>query len=176
MRSLALGIGLRQQPTLSLRLQHAVRLLQLSSQFAQELQTLIERNPFLESPESDSDSESPAVPVAAAGLAGHLARVVPGRFTASAAKNRRSGRIYVDYLRNDPGATAAAAFSCRARPGAPVSTPLTWEELTPTLRAADFNLNSIPERLANLRDDPWHDYDAQRRTLTKAMWAKLGAG
>ena len=118
----------------------------------------------------------PAVKKFAAALASHLARVVPQRFTASAAKNRRSGRIYVDYLRNDPGATAVAAYSCRARPGAPVSTPLTWEELTPTLRAADFNLNSIPERLAKLRDDPWRDYEARRRMLTKAMWAKLDVG
>lgn len=118
----------------------------------------------------------PAVKKFAAALAGHLARVVPRRFTASAAKTRRSGRIYVDYLRNDPGATAVAAFSCRARPGAPVSTPLRWDELTPILRAADFNLNSIPDRLAKLRDNPWRDYETQRRMLTKAMWGKLGVG
>jgi len=115
----------------------------------------------------------PAVKKFAAAVAGHLARVLPERFTASAAKSRRSGRIYVDYLRNDPGATAVAAYSCRARPGAPVSTPLAWEELTPALRAVDFNIDSVPQRLAALRDDPWHDYEAQRRVLTKAMWARL---
>ncbi|MFZ2853612.1 MAG: hypothetical protein WAZ34_05800 [Rhodocyclaceae bacterium] len=117
----------------------------------------------------------PAVKKFAAAVAGHLARVVPERFTASAAKSRRGGRIYVDYLRNDPGATAVAADSCRAPPGAPVSTPLAWEELTPALRAIDFNLNSIPQRLAALRDDPWRDYDAQRRALTRRMWARLDA-
>lgn len=117
----------------------------------------------------------PKVKKFAAAMARHLARAIPGRFTASAAKTRRSGRIYVDYLRNAAQATAVAAYSCRARPGAPVSTPLVWDELSATLRAADFNALSIPQRLAGLRDDPWRDYEAQRRTLTGAMWSKLDA-
>lgn len=111
----------------------------------------------------------------AARLAEHLARVVPERFTASPAKAKRSGRIFVDYLRNDPGATAVAAYSTRARPGAPVSTPLDWDELSAVRQATDFNLNSIPARLAALGKDPWVDYDARRQALTRAMWARLDA-
>lgn len=108
-------------------------------------------------------------------VAEHLAQTLPQQFTASMAKERRRGRIFIDYLRNDGGATAVAAFSVRARPGAPVSTPIRWDELTPALRPAEFDLRRIPSRLAGLADDPWAGYADTRYTLTRAMWRALGA-
>jgi bifunctional non-homologous end joining protein LigD len=68
-----------------------------------------------------------------------------------------------------------AAYTVRARPGAPVSTPLAWEELSPALRPADFNMTSVPARLAGLRADPWAAYATTRQSLTRAMWRALGA-
>jgi bifunctional non-homologous end joining protein LigD len=106
--------------------------------------------------------------------ASHLARLAPDRFTANMAKSKRTGRIFIDYLRNGEGATAVAAYSPRARPGAPVSTPIAWEELTLDLRPADFNLETLPARLAGLHADPWADYGKVRYSLTKGMRQALG--
>ena len=58
-----------------------------------------------------------------------LAAESPRLFTSKMAKKERTGRIFIDYLRNGPGATTIAAYSVRARSGAPVSTPLHWDEL-----------------------------------------------
>jgi bifunctional non-homologous end joining protein LigD len=107
-------------------------------------------------------------------LAEHLARVLPDRFTANMAKNKRAGRIYADYLRNGEGATAVAAYSTRARPGAPVSTPLAWDELSAQLNPADFTLITVPARLAGLREDPWQDYEAHALKITPQMRRALG--
>jgi len=78
------------------------------------------------------------------------------------------GRIFVDYLRNGRGATTAAAFSARARPGLGVSVPVKWSELE-SLKAADqWNIFNIHDRLARQRDDPWKDYSKTRQSLTAA--------
>src|SRR5439155_6987718 len=62
-------------------------------------------------------------------IAEFLVRAEPKLFTAKVAKVRREGKVFVDYLRNSETASAVAAFSARARPGAGVSTPLAWDEL-----------------------------------------------
>jgi bifunctional non-homologous end joining protein LigD len=98
-------------------------------------------------------------------VAEDLARKSPRAFTANVAKNERRGRIYIDYLRNLRGATAVAAYSTRARPGAPVSTPLSWDELSPRLRSDHYTVSNLPRRLASLRIDPWTDYDRTRQAL-----------
>jgi bifunctional non-homologous end joining protein LigD len=98
-------------------------------------------------------------------LATALARHDPRRFTASFAKAGRGSRILVDYLRNNRTNTSVAAFSLRARPGAPVSVPVAWDELGPRLRPDRFTVSSVPRRLRSLRADPWEGYEAARRPL-----------
>lgn len=73
-------------------------------------------------------------------------------------KARRVGRTFIDYLRNQRGATSVAAYSTRAKPGAPVSTPLHWDELDERMRPERFTVRTLPARLASLREDPWRGY------------------
>ncbi|WP_332674214.1 DNA ligase D [Aromatoleum sp.] len=107
-------------------------------------------------------------------FAAQLARILPDRFTANMAKNRRTGRVFVDYLRNGASATAICAYAARARPGAPVSMPLAWDELGAELNPADFTIVTVPGRLESRREDPWRDYAKKRSRLTRPMWEALG--
>jgi bifunctional non-homologous end joining protein LigD len=79
----------------------------------------------------------------------------PDRYVATMSKRARAGKIFIDFLRNGRGATAVAPYSTRARSGAPVSTPLAWNELSASLRPDHFNVSNLPTRLAHLRSDPW---------------------
>ncbi len=110
-------------------------------------------------------------------VAEHMAQVLPDRFTAKMAKTSRTGKIFIDYLRNAAGATAVAAYSPRARPQAPVSTPLAWDELSPRIHADSFTVADIQARLASLKRDPWHDYAAvgKRQRLGKKLLALLSS-
>ena len=108
-------------------------------------------------------------------LAEHLAQLIPERFLANMSKQKRKGKIYVDYLRNGKGATAVAAYSTRARPGAPLSVPLSWDELSNDLRSDHFTIHNIHERLGRLRKDPWKDYFKTRQRITRAMISSLGS-
>jgi bifunctional non-homologous end joining protein LigD len=102
-------------------------------------------------------------------VAEHMAQVLPDYFTAKMAKAARNGKIFIDYLRNAAGATTVAAYSPRARPGAPVSVPLTWEELSGKSRADGFTVATVPKRLASLKRDPWRDYAGTKQRLTKKI-------
>jgi bifunctional non-homologous end joining protein LigD len=108
-------------------------------------------------------------------FATHMARRLPKLFTANMAKSSRRGRIYLDYLRNARSATAVAAWSLRARPGVPVSTPVTWEELVEIDDPAEFNYATVPVRLTEV-DDPWAELARSARPLTKEMERRLQAG
>jgi bifunctional non-homologous end joining protein LigD len=101
-------------------------------------------------------------------LAEAMANDAPERFVATMSKQVRAGRIFVDYLRNGRGATAVAAYSTRARPGAHVSTPLAWEELSPSLRPNHFSVDNLPRRLRHLREAPWPDFSQLDQTLPVA--------
>ena len=90
-------------------------------------------------------------------IADAMARDTPQRYVATSALRERKGRIYLDYLRNGRGATAVGAYSPRARAGAPVSTPLGWDELSPNLRPSHFTVDNLPTRLRHLAQDPWAD-------------------
>lgn len=93
-----------------------------------------------------------------------LARESPRAFTTLMPKARRRGKILLDYLRNNRGNTSVAAFSTRARPGAPVSMPISWRELG-RVDPRRFTLRTVPRLLARRRSDPWGDYDELRRRL-----------
>ena len=88
-------------------------------------------------------------------IAAGMAADDPGRYTATASKSKRNKRIFIDYLRNSREATAVAPFSTRARPGAPVSTPLDWSELGALKGSNQYTVLNLPGRLARLRKDPW---------------------
>ncbi len=103
-----------------------------------------------------------------------LATEEPGRFTAKMAKRERPRRIFVDYLRNAPGATTVAAYSVRALSGAPVSTPLHWDELGGRVKPASFHAGNVVRRLHGLRSDPWKAFRRTPQTLAAAMKRKLG--
>ncbi len=105
----------------------------------------------------------------------HMARRLPKLFTANMAKSSRRGRIFLDYLRNGRSATAVAAYSLRARPRVPVSTPLGWHELGDIDDAADLNYSTVPRRLTELAD-PWAELAGSARSLTKEMERRLQAG
>jgi bifunctional non-homologous end joining protein LigD len=97
-------------------------------------------------------------------LAGAMAKDSPQRYLAKASKSARRRRIFVDYLRNGRGATAVVAYSARARAGAPVSTPLAWDELGPEMRPDRFTVLNLLHRLGNV-DDPWRDVRKMARRL-----------
>jgi bifunctional non-homologous end joining protein LigD len=101
----------------------------------------------------------------------HLAKTIPSRFVAKSGAANRIGRIFVDYLRNSHGATTAAAFSARARPGLGVSMPVAWEQLSALKGGAQWSIATAREYLSFQRDDPWADYWSTKQTLTKAMKA-----
>jgi bifunctional non-homologous end joining protein LigD len=105
-------------------------------------------------------------------IAKFLVKAEPKLFTANMAKNKRGGKIFVDYLRNAETASAVSAYSPRARPGAHVSTPLAWDELDNTDIRGAFTVKNIPERLG--KTDPWADYAKTRQSITAAMRRALG--
>jgi bifunctional non-homologous end joining protein LigD len=97
----------------------------------------------------------------------------PQDFTAKAAKRERSRRIYIDWLRNAEGATAIAPYSVRARPGAPVATPLHWDEVAGRMKPEKYHVRNVAKRLHGLHSDPWKQLRRKPQALTAAMKRKL---
>ncbi|MCC6780671.1 MAG: DNA ligase D [Hyphomicrobiales bacterium] len=89
----------------------------------------------------------------------------PRRYVAKMTKSVRRGKIFVDYLRNAQEQTAVAIYSTRARPGAPVSTPVTWDELGRTKAGGQHGVRNIARRLARLDGDPWQEMAQVRQRL-----------
>ena len=108
----------------------------------------------------------PAVKAFAKATAERMAADAPERFLTRIAKAERQGRIFIDYLRNDPTATAIGPYSTRARAGAPVAMPLAWDEVTPKLDPAAFTIASVPRRIART-PDPWAEIDQHASALPR---------
>jgi bifunctional non-homologous end joining protein LigD len=91
----------------------------------------------------------------------------PTRYLTTMAKKDRSGKIFLDYLRNDRMSTAVAVLSTRARAGAPVSMPLDWTQVRTGLDPKRFTVRTAPALLA--KSKAWQDYDESERALENAI-------
>jgi bifunctional non-homologous end joining protein LigD len=92
----------------------------------------------------------------------------PKRYVAKMTKSLRTGKIFVDYLRNSLEQTSVAAYSTRAREGAPVSVPVTWEELGRTKGGNQYTVLNLGKRLAGLKQDPWQNIGRVKQQLPDA--------
>jgi bifunctional non-homologous end joining protein LigD len=106
-------------------------------------------------------------------LAESIAAERPQDFTPKASKRERAGRIYIDWLRNGEGATAIAPYSVRARPGAPVATPLHWDEVGGRMKPEKYHVKNVAKRLQGLHSDPWKQLRRKPQAITAAMKRKL---
>jgi bifunctional non-homologous end joining protein LigD len=104
-----------------------------------------------------------------------MATAEPRRYTTNPLKARRKGKIFLDYLRNARGATFIAPYSPRSRPGAPVATPIAWDELEAGVDPASFTIETVPRRLGKLVEDPWAEIGETRQSITAQARRKVGA-
>jgi bifunctional non-homologous end joining protein LigD len=105
------------------------------------------------------------VRLVARSISQELARRSPTLITVQMRKAKRQDCVFSDWLRNAFGQTIAAPYSVRCRPGAPVSTPLHWDEVSPKLNPSHFNIRTIQRRLEG--KDPWVDFWRSRQTLSQ---------
>jgi len=110
------------------------------------------------------------------GFARRVAEVLAARnpdwLTTEQRKDTRASRLYLDIMRNSYAQTAVAPYSVRARPGAPVATPLRWEEVNdPALTPQQFTLRTIPDRLDEIGQaaDPWAGMSSRHYGLAQAQ-------
>jgi bifunctional non-homologous end joining protein LigD len=80
----------------------------------------------------------------------------------------RKGKIYLDFLQNAKGKTMSSVYSLRPRPGAPVSAPIAWDELTPDLNIQQFNIRNMRSRLFEV-GDLWQGFFDQRVDMKKVL-------
>jgi bifunctional non-homologous end joining protein LigD len=102
-------------------------------------------------------------------VAQHMAKVVPARFSSVSGPKNRVNKIFIDYLRNSRGATSAAAFSVRARPGMGVSMPIAWDEVPSLTSAHQWNMQAAVSRQRRLGGDAWQGYFDVRQRITATM-------
>ncbi|SPJ15583.1 hypothetical protein SBDP2_400014 [Syntrophobacter sp. SbD2] len=98
-----------------------------------------------------------------------IVREAPGEYVCTMSKEKRKGKIFIDYLRNVRGATSIAPYSTRSRQGAPISMPVAWDELTVDLKSDSYNIRNSRRRLAGLQQDPWTGYFSIRQEITQEM-------
>jgi bifunctional non-homologous end joining protein LigD len=97
----------------------------------------------------------------------------PNKYLDNMSKSQRTGRIFLDYLRNDRTSTAVAPFSPRARDGAPVSMPIVWSQVKAGLDPKRFTVRTAPALFE--KSSAWKDYDAAAASLSDAIRKLTGA-
>ena len=101
----------------------------------------------------------------------------PAGFTSNMGKANRKGKVFVDYLRNVRGANAVAAYSTRAKPGAPVSLPVDWDELDRLSSPMDFTVAEVPLRVLGAGSgraaDPWASYLGAKQQVPASLLRQL---
>jgi bifunctional non-homologous end joining protein LigD len=102
-------------------------------------------------------------------LARAIEAELPEISTTARAVPARGGRVYLDYLQNGYGKTIAAPYTVRPRPGAPVSTPLRWSEVSGRLDPSRFTLRNVPARARKLREDPLLPVLSEKPDLARAL-------
>ncbi|MFW6323786.1 MAG: DNA ligase D [Desulfovibrionales bacterium] len=103
-----------------------------------------------------------------------MVRMKPKTFIATMSKSKRTGKIFLDYFRNNRGSTSVAPYSTRAKKGAPVSAPLSWNEFSPGIKADQYTVTNLRRRLAGLKQEPWEGYFQVRQSITKKMKQEVG--
>jgi len=109
-------------------------------------------------------------------LADALVEQAPDRYTANPLKRSRTGKVFIDYLRNSRGNSAICNYSPRAKPGAPVAVPLRWKELARLENGAPYTVKTLPTRLSRLKGDPWEGFFTVRQTMTLKARKAIGLG
>ena len=98
-----------------------------------------------------------------------MAQAEPDRYTATLSKKARKGRIFIDYLRNGKGSTTVAPYSSRAKKGATVSMPVTWEEIEDGLQPNAFPIGDKTTLDRLKQADPWQDFFKQGKPLGRTV-------
>ncbi|HEX9947119.1 MAG TPA: non-homologous end-joining DNA ligase [Allosphingosinicella sp.] len=101
----------------------------------------------------------------ARGVSAEMAADAPDKYLTKISKAERTGRIFIDYLRNDPTSTAVAPYSTRSRQGAPVAMPIPWEQVKSGLDPCHYTLETVPALVARQDSDPWAEMLDVRQTL-----------
>ena len=97
----------------------------------------------------------------------------PDGYTTDNDREKREGRVFIDYLRNARNATTIADFSPRAREGAPVAVPVAWDEVSSGAEEPPrYSLDEVPDRVAG--GDPWAGFGDVRQSITREMRDQLG--
>lgn len=116
----------------------------------------------------------PAIKAFAGGVSRRVAADRPDRYVATMSKAKRKDRVFIDHFRNERGATAIAPFSPRARPGAPVAWPVSWEDLGGIRTANQVHLKDAAAMLRQAKT-AWQGEEAAPQRLTAAMLAAVGS-
>lgn len=114
----------------------------------------------------DSNSDFKVVRAFARGISEYLARKMPDVLTTEINKEKRKGRVFLDYLRNSYAATSVAPYSVRAVEGAPVATPLEWNELKKEINSQSYNISNIFQRIEK-KGDSWQSFFDKTHSLEK---------
>ncbi|WP_045094843.1 non-homologous end-joining DNA ligase [Legionella fallonii] len=98
-------------------------------------------------------------------LAQFLEKQKPNNYVSTISKEKRQGKIFIDYLRNQWAATAIGNYSTRAHIHAPVAIPLAWNELSNRKEDNSYTIKTVLKRLSHLKEEPWHDFWRIKQSL-----------